>query len=107
MGVESASVVDISSSLAPIDDVLEQAAAERPGQPLKLRVQPTLLRHEAGRKSAHYGSWKNLHWTLMLNSVDEGRAVREALSTFFFLIGHLGVYKLRARLANLMNESSP
>lgn len=94
--------MEISTGLTPIDDPLEQAAKERPGQPLKVRVQPTVLRHESGRKSAHYGSWRNLHWTLSIANVAEARLFREALSAFFFVAEQQGIEVVRACLLDMI-----
>lgn len=91
----------MTSSIAPIDHALEQAAIERPGEPLRIRVQPAILRKPEG-KTGNFKAWKNLHWMIQLATVDEGRAFREALNAFFFVAAQQGIGSVHQTLMALL-----
>lgn len=91
-------MVQVTSSLAPIDLPIEEAARERPGEPIRIRLQPSILRHEAGRPSPHYGAWRQLHWNITVGTLDEARALREALSAFFHVAQSEGITAARQKL---------
>jgi hypothetical protein len=95
------SVVQVTSSIAPIDNALEQAAIERPGEALRIRVQPAILRKPTG-KSGNFKAWKNLHWMVELTDVNEGRAFREALNAFFYVAGQQGIGAVHQTLMSLL-----
>lgn len=69
----------------PVDQRLEElgAVASISGKPLRVRVQPDIYNSENG----NYAVWAGLSWTLDLDSVEEGRKLREALTDFFILFG--------------------
>lgn len=81
------------------DDVqpLRDALAERPGRPIRLRLQPTIQRAAAAKRS-QYQVWPDVSWTVDCDSVEEAVAFREALRAFFVAIAHEGADALTARL---------
>ena len=56
---------------------VEQAAAERPGKPILIRIHPTIFR------DGQYHSWKGVHWKLEVDSPTEAVELRDALQAFF------------------------
>lgn len=97
--------VQVTSSISPIDKTLEEAAKERPGHPIRVRVQPSLLRHEEGRPTPHYGAWRNLHWMIQLADLAEARAFREALSAFFYAASTQGIGAVHEKLLTMIPNS--
>ena len=71
--MQSAFAQDAADDRRPI----EEAAAERPGKPILIRVHPTIFRE------GQYRSWKGVHWKLEVDSPTEAVALREALQVFF------------------------
>ncbi|HKB39433.1 MAG TPA: hypothetical protein VKD72_23555 [Gemmataceae bacterium] len=69
---------DLSDQNRPIRD----AWAERPGKPIRIRIQPAIFRLVKGR-SSQYKVWPNIHWTLECERPEEAYQLREALRLFF------------------------
>lgn len=92
----------VTASIAPIDQPLEFAATERPGQPIRLRVQPAILRKLEGKDVQNFQAWKNLHWMIELVDVGEGRMFREALSAFFLIAGSQGIGAVHQQLVAML-----
>lgn len=69
----------------PLDQSLEQVAeaATGRGKALRFRVQPELYDYEKQR----YNAWQGLIWSVDLEDVEEGRLLREGLTSFFRLFG--------------------
>lgn len=83
-----------------LDDQVRDAFDERPGKPLRIRVQPTILR-TTSEKSGHFNQhqpWKGVRWILDVETVEEAAALREALRVFFAQVSELGPETLLARL---------
>jgi hypothetical protein len=81
--------------LADQDQPIVQALSERPGKPLKLRIQPMIL------FPRQYRAWKDVRWTLECRDVSEASAVREAMKVFFTVLASRGPAKVLAALAKL------
>jgi hypothetical protein len=94
--------VAVISSVIPIDQTIEEAARERPGLPIRIRVQPTVLRQAEGKTGTHYASWRNLHWTIEVPDLVEARQLREALSAFFYVAAQRGVAAAHDALLTLV-----
>lgn len=94
--------MQVTSSIAPIDHPLEQAAIERPGEPLRIRVQPSVMRKAEGKRAGNFQAWKNLHWMIELGDVTEGRAFREALNAFFFVAAQQGIGAVHQALMGML-----
>lgn len=90
--------MEVTSSVAPIDQSLIDAAKERPGEELRIRVQPAILRRPRGQTANNFQAWKNLHWMITVTDVTEGRAFREALSAFFYLASQQGIGAVQQQL---------
>ncbi len=65
----------------PLDQSLLENAqtAERAGRAIRIRVQPDLYNHD----KQGYTSWQGLTWTIEMDSVEEGKRLREGLTHFF------------------------
>lgn len=79
------------------DTIIEEAAAERPGKPIRLRLQPSVLRPRGSR--AQYQAWRNLRWTIECDTPAEAFAFRDALRAFFAAMGRGGPEAVVAALA--------
>lgn len=71
------------------DVVIRDAASERSGKPIRLRIQPQVLRADATR-GGQYQFWKDVRWTVECDTADEVFAFRDALRTFFTALGRSG-----------------
>lgn len=81
---------EFARDLADPDQPIHDALKERPGKPLKIRIQPMILRTTAPGKSPQYVGWRDERWTLDCDSVAEAFAVRDAMRAFFETLGRLG-----------------
>jgi hypothetical protein len=70
------------------DQAIQEATTERPGKPLRIRLQPQILRQSNGR--TQYQTWKQVRWTLECDSPAEVFATRDAMRAFFEVLGTLG-----------------
>lgn len=77
---------------------IDEVVAERPGKPIRLRLQPMILRSVAG-KGGQYHAWKDVRWTLECDTPEEVFMLRDALRIFFETVGRLGPAAVTARLA--------
>lgn len=84
--------MEVSYSAGPrdVDRTLKHAQAERPGQPIRMRIQPTVLRQKPGQKEAQHTSWPGVSWVLECQTVDEAAGIRKALEAFFVAIAQHG-----------------
>ncbi len=65
----------------PLDQALIKNAetAARVKRLIRIRVQPDLYNHD----SQAYTAWQGLSWTIEVESVEEGKRLREGLTHFF------------------------
>ena len=84
---------DFSRDLADPDQPVHDAEGERPGQPIKIRVQPMIL-----GKGGQYRSWKQVRWTLECDNAAEALVVRDAMEVFFQVLSRSGPEAVRAIL---------
>jgi hypothetical protein len=92
---------EFSRDLVDPNQPILDAMAERPGKPVKLRIQPMIL---YGRQ---YNAWKDVRWTLEFESPDEVFATRDAMRAFFTALvkkGPLVVTRLLTDDANTNEE---
>ena len=89
--------VAYSADLDHIDEPLYEAAGERPGQPVRIRLQPSVFRKLPGEQSQHR-AWAGVSWTLDCRDVQEAIALREALRVFFEKVGQRGPEAVAALL---------
>lgn len=92
-------------SEAQLDQPVYAAQQERPDQPIKLRIQPTLLRVPAGSTRSNHQAWTGLSWNLDCATAAEAIAVRKALAAFFAAIGAEGPEVVRQALTPLGPKS--
>ncbi len=92
----------VISSVSPIDKPIEDAAAERPGEPIRIRLQPAIMRKAPGAKTVDFKAWRQLHWMLELPSLDEARAFRETLGLLFLMIDQHGIGAVHEHLQHFI-----
>lgn len=69
-----------SADVDHIDEPIEAAAAERrEGEPLRIRLQPSIFRRGVGQ----HRMWPGVSWTVDCKDVAEAVALREGLRAFF------------------------
>ncbi len=84
-----------------IDGPVELAALERrEGEPIRVRLQPSVFRRGLGQ----YRYWAGVSWTVDCRSVEEAVGLREALQAFFTALERGGV---RAVVAALDSVARP
>jgi hypothetical protein len=93
-----------------MDRSIKQAAAERPGKPIRLRLQPMVLR-SVGPKGGQYHAWKDVRWLVECDNAAEAYATRDALRAFFDTLAVIGPAEtqqvLKAARAAAGDEASP
>lgn len=67
-----------------------EAQAERPDRPLRLRVQPTLLRQKPGQTVGLHRSWSGVSWAVECQTAEEAISIRQALQAFFAALAAFG-----------------
>ena len=82
--------VTYSADAIDIDKPAFEAQQERPDRPLRLRIQPTLLRVTQGETVGNHRSWTGVSWTLECRTAEEAIGVRVALEAFFAAVAHHG-----------------
>jgi hypothetical protein len=95
--------MDVSYSAAPVDvdRALLEAAAERPGEAIIVRLQPTLYRFKPGQRSGQQQAWTGVSWSARPKTVDEAIALREALRVFFATVATKGAQQVTDALTAL------
>jgi hypothetical protein len=81
--------VAYSADVDHIDEPLTEAADERPDQPIRIRLQPSIFR-KAGSAQGQHRAWQGVSWTLECRDVEEAAALREAMRVFFEAVGERG-----------------
>jgi hypothetical protein len=76
---------EFARDLADENLTVDQAATERPGKPIRVRIQPMVL-----RGTGQYTAWKDVRWTLDCDTRDETFAVREAMRLLFQMLTEAG-----------------
>ncbi len=81
----------ISGDPSRIDGPVELAASERlEGEPIRVRLQPSLFRRGLGQ----HRYWAGVSWTVDCRSVEEAVGLREALQAFFRALERAGTRAL-------------
>jgi hypothetical protein len=91
---------DFSRDLSDPDQPVKDAAKDRPGQPIKVRIQPMLLHKR------QYVSWKQVRWTLDCDNVAEALATRDAMEQFFQALARIGPDAVRAALSASIKDAA-
>jgi hypothetical protein len=82
-------VVDQVDAAEPVD-VIEEAYRERPTKPIRVRIQPQVFRLTTEGKRNQYRFWRDVHWTLDMDTPAEVYAFRDALAVFFRVVPRIG-----------------
>lgn len=90
--------ITYSADAVDLDRPAFEAQAERPDSPIRLRVQPTLLRVRPGETGGNHRSWSGVSWAIECQTAEEAIAVRKALEAFFGALGRQGAVAVEAAL---------
>lgn len=98
--------MEISSSqdVMDLDQAAFEAQAERPTRPLRLRIQPTLLRLKTGQTTANHLSWPGVSWTLECQNAEETILVRQAMTAFFAALAQHGAEAVEKALTGTLRR---
>ena len=91
--------VDYTADSSDLDQVLHQAEAANPGQPIRIRIQPQVW--ISGRE---YLAWRRVSWPLRCDSVEEAISLRMAMEAFFVAVGARGPVQVAQELYGLNQE---
>jgi uncharacterized protein CbrC (UPF0167 family) len=89
------------SRVSDPDKLIRDAAAERPGQAIKLRLQPMVL-----RATGQYQGWKQTSWTMECDNAAEVLTMRDAMQTFFETLGRVGPRAVQEVLKGLQKDAA-
>jgi hypothetical protein len=90
--------VQVTSTVTRADQPIREAIEERPGLPVRIRFQPSLLRQPEGATRASYQPWKDVHWIIEAETLDEVKLLRESLAAFFWHASQGGIGAVYERL---------
>jgi hypothetical protein len=96
--------VSYSAEHPDLDAPVLEAAAERPGEPIVVRVQPTIYRLRAGQRSGNQQVWTGVSWSARPKTVAEALALREALRLFFVAITKHSALDVATQLQTLIDR---
>lgn len=88
--------------LADENQPVREAYDERPGKPIKLRIQPAIFRKNAGPRG-QYRYWTDVVWNVECDTPEEVMALKDAMRAFFTAISQLGPGELEAGLRRMIN----
>lgn len=94
--------IKYSADAVDLDKAALDAQAERPAHPIRLRIQPTLLRLRSGDATPNHRSWSGVSWTLECPTAADAIAVREALQAFFAAVAYHGAGQIETALTATM-----
>jgi len=93
-----------------VDQPVYEAVKERKGRPIRIRLQPQILRTREGEgyttSSAYYQFWKEVRWTIECGTPKEVFQLRDALRAFFKALGRGGVKATMAALDTVPEEEA-
>jgi hypothetical protein len=83
-----------------VDETIHLAMQADPEQPLRVRIQPQVYTKLSNVKGT-YLAWRGVFWNMKLGSVEEARAFRACLVSFFKALSVFGAENLKRRLDTL------
>jgi len=90
--------VTYSADQTRLDDPVHEAALERPGKPIRIRIQPTVFRRRE-RGGGQHRAWLDVSWILECKTREEAIALRDTMRLFFDLVSAEGPVNVARRLA--------
>src|SRR5262245_23654919 len=103
--VPSRPQVSYSAELPDLDQPPYDAARERPGKPIRLRIQPTMFRlRPGGRPGGQQLAWPGVSWMIECATPEEAIALREGLRLFFTAVCTQGSAEVIAALEGLIAQ---
>lgn len=95
--------VNYSADTSELDQPAIEAASERPGKSIRVRIPLLLFRLRDGEtpSAGVYRSWNNVSWIIECTDADEALALRDGLAAFFDRIKHEGIAAVRDRLTTM------
>ena len=94
--------IKYSADVVDLDKPALDAQAERPGQTVRLRIQPTLVRLRPGDVTPNHRAWSGVSWSLECPTALDAIAVRQALQVFFQAIAQQGAEQIQTILTAAM-----
>ena len=85
---------EFARDLDDLDAPLREALANRPGKPLRLRIQPSIL-----QANGTYKGWRSVSWSLEVDDMAEAKALQGAMEHFFRTTATCGPQAVEAALA--------
>jgi hypothetical protein len=79
------------------EPILEAAAEQKPGETIRIRIQPSIFRRVLGQ----HRMWPGVSWTVDCKDPAEAVALREALRAFFEAVVRVGPAPLIVELNSL------
>jgi hypothetical protein len=93
--------VTYSAAINPsLDQPVHDAQTERPGKPIRIRLQPTIFRLRDGGLGGQQQAWAGVSWIVECQSAAEAIELKEALKRFFDAVGAFGPAAVGERLAD-------
>lgn len=96
--------ISYSVSQRDLDQLVRDAAAERPGQPVRIRLQPTVYRQAADASRGQQAAWAGVSWNVECETPEEAIALRRALEAFFVGVATCGPLCVTAQLIDLTEK---
>jgi hypothetical protein len=88
---------DLADENQPVRDAFD----ERPGKPIKLRIQPSIFRKSAGPRG-QYRYWQDVIWNVECDTPEEVLELKDALRVFFQAITQFGPAAVQSELRRLV-----
>jgi hypothetical protein len=95
--------VQYSAADLDIDGTIAEAYEADPEGPIRIRVAPQV--YVPKDNGGSYIAWKHVVWTMRVPTFADAQALREAMQTFFRLVGHFGPRWVLGQLQEAVKHS--